>query len=147
MQSKHVFTLFGVLAAGLLLFLVFSQSASVPPAEAPQPPAQVAQSPPEVASVQPSFGPLRQTDENGGTWSMDLAGAGRSAEQAGPPILIKTDVYRGGREVSIGLVLEGQAGERYRPVVTKNRVRLPAPRLRIVNEAGQVIVDDSFRYG
>ena len=147
MQNKHVFTLFGLVGAGLLLFLVFSQPASEPPAQVPQPPAPVAQSPPEVASVQPSFGPLRQTDENGGTWSMDLAGAGRSDEQAGPPILVKTDVYRGGREVSIGLILEGQAGERYRPVVTRNRIRRPVPKLRIVNEAGQVIVDDSFRYG
>ena len=147
MQSKHVFTLFGVLSAGLLLFLVFSQPGSEPQAQVPQAPAPVAQSPPEVASMQPSFGPLRQVDEDGNTWGLDPAGTGRSAEQAGPPLVVKTDVYPGGRAVSIGLVLEGQAGERYRPVVTKNRVRLPAPRLRIVNEAGQVIVDDSFRYG
>jgi len=142
MQVKHVFALFGVFAAGLLLFLVLSQSASVPPAPAP-----VAQSLPEARGMRPSFGPLRQVDEDSNTWGLDPAGAGRSTEQAGPPLVVKTNVYPGGRAVSIGLVLEGQAGERYRPVVTKNRVRLPAPRLRIVNEAGQVIVDDSFRYG
>jgi hypothetical protein len=61
---------------------------------------------------------------------------------------VKTDVQKvADREMSIGLILEGQAGEQYRPVVTKNGTALSAPRVRIVNEAGQVVVEDSFRYG
>ena len=147
MQNKHIFALVGLVAVGLLLFLSLSQPVSGPPVQAPQPSVPEGPSPPRVSSMESPAGPLRQTDENGGTWSMDLAGTGRSGEPAGPPIVVKADVYRSGREVSIGLVLEGRAGERYRPVVTKNGTQLPAPKLRIVNEAGQVIVDDSFQYG
>jgi hypothetical protein len=61
---------------------------------------------------------------------------------------VKTDVQKvADRERSIGLILEGQAGEQYRAAVTKNGTTQSAPRLRIVNEAGQVVVEDSFRYG
>jgi hypothetical protein len=71
-----------------------------------------------------------------------------NAPKAGPPILVKADVQKvGEREVSIGLVLEGQAGEPYRPVVKKNGSPLSAPKLRIVNEAGQVLVQGDFQYG
>jgi hypothetical protein len=68
--------------------------------------------------------------------------------KAGPPIVVKTDVQKvGEREVSIGLLLEGQAGEQYRPAVKKNGSPVAAPRLRIVNEAGQVVVQGDFQYG
>jgi len=67
--------------------------------------------------------------------------------KAGPPILVKTDVVRAGPAVSIGLILEGQTGEHYQPVVKKNGNALSAPTVRIVNEAGQVIAQGSFQYG
>jgi hypothetical protein len=51
------------------------------------------------------------------------------------------------REVSIGLVLQGQAGEQYRPVVKKNGTPIAAPKLRILNEAGQVVTQGDFQYG
>ena len=94
-----------------------------------------------------------RTDGNGVDWAINPVGRRPAAgdpngTQAKPVIVVKTDVFQaGGREVLIGLILEGRDGQSYQPVVVKGGVRQPAPTLRIVNEAGQVILDDSFRYG
>jgi hypothetical protein len=96
---------------------------------------------------------LSRTDTEGNAWTLDqtspasLVSTEPNGPKAGPPILVKADVMRVGQEVSIGLILEGQSGEQYRPSVKKNGSTLSAPTLRIVNEAGQVIAQDSFQYG
>ena len=96
---------------------------------------------------------VSQTDANGVAWALDQAGGALlstepNAPKAGPPILVKTDVQKvGDHEMSIGLLLEGQAGEQYRPAVKKNGSPLSAPKLRIVNEAGQVVTQGDFQYG
>jgi hypothetical protein len=91
---------------------------------------------------------LRQTDEKGDTWVLESAGGPSPTAPAGPPIVVKTDAYRvNERETSIGLILQGQAGEVYRPGATKNGARVPAPAFRIVNEAGQVVAQGNFSYG
>ena len=96
---------------------------------------------------------VARTDANGVAWTLDQAGGALlstepNAPKAGPPILVKTDVQQvGDHEMSIGLLLEGQAGEQYRPVVKKNGSPLSAPKLRIVNEAGQVVTQGDFQYG
>ncbi len=96
---------------------------------------------------------LSRTDANGVAWSIDQVGGGMVAAEpngpkAGPPILVSANVQRvADREVSIGLVLQGQAGEQYRPVVMKNGTPLAAPKLRILNEAGAVIDQGDFAYG
>jgi hypothetical protein len=96
---------------------------------------------------------VSRTDANGVAWTVDQAGGALlatepNAPKAGAPIIVKTDVQKvGDREMSIGLLLEGQAGEQYRPVVKKNGSPLSAPKLRIVNEAGQVVTQGDFQYG
>src|SRR5512146_459322 len=66
-------------------------------------------------------GSVSRTDANGVAWALDPAGGTLvstepNAPKPGAPILVKTDVQKvGEREVSIGLLLEGQAGEQYRP--------------------------------
>ena len=96
---------------------------------------------------------LSRTDANGVAWSLDSAGGAivstePNGPKAGPPILVLANVQRvADREMSIGLILQGQAGEQYRPVVKKNGTPVAAPRLRILNEAGQVITQGSFQYG
>jgi len=96
---------------------------------------------------------VHKTDERGVDWALTpMAGrssaTGRSDAATKPEIVVKTDIFqRGGREVLIGLILEGRDGQRYQPVVSKSGARLPAPTLRIVDEAGKVILNDSFRYG
>jgi hypothetical protein len=62
---------------------------------------------------------LSKTDKNGDKWVPELAkgqspsSLKNSSDKSGPPLLIKTDVQISVRDVSIGLVVEGQAGEKY----------------------------------
>jgi hypothetical protein len=105
---------------------------------------------------------LSRTDANGVAWTLDQLRGGQplstepNAPKAGPPIVVKTAIFRMGgssdinrraSEYYIDLILEGQAGEQYHPVVKKNGVWAPAPRLRIVNEASQVVAQGDFQYG
>ena len=88
---------------------------------------------------------LSMTDENGDKWALDLA-KGQSVSsikgsdnRPGPPLLIKTDVQIKRREVSIGLVVEGQAGEKYAGGAKKNGRWLPPPSFKIFDEAGKPV--------
>jgi hypothetical protein len=95
---------------------------------------------------------LSMTDTNGDKWVLDLA-KGQSASglkdgaKPGPPLLVKTDVQISGRNVSIGLIVEGQAGEKYAGGVQKNNQWQPAPGFKIVNEVGKTLTTSRFKYG
>ncbi|MHC4566828.1 MAG: hypothetical protein ACYTE3_13870 [Planctomycetota bacterium] len=96
---------------------------------------------------------LSMTDENGDKWVLDLA-KGQSLStikgsdrKPGPPLLVKTDVRISRQNVSIGLVVEGQAGEKYAGGAKKNRRWRPPPRFEIVNEAGKTLTNGAFKYG
>ena len=134
--------LVGLLGIAVLAVLLLKSLVSGPPSAFPT----VAQ----LTREQPS---VSRTDSAGATWTLAQAGGALvstepNGPKAGPPIVVKAHVQRvAEREMSVGLILEGQAGEQYRPVVTKNGTALSAPRVRIVNEAGQVVAEDSFRYG
>lgn len=98
--------------------------------------------------------PLQATDKRGDKWVIEPAVAQPFARlragriEPGPPLIVRTDVQRqGAGEVSIGLTIEGRAGERYRPDLSRNGSSLPAPEFTIVNEAGQVIHQDRFKFG
>jgi hypothetical protein len=65
----------------------------------------------------------------------------------GPPLNIKTEVETASRRVSIGLSITGQSGERYNPRITKNSKALEAPKLQIMDEAGNVLASGKFEYG
>ncbi len=65
----------------------------------------------------------------------------------GPPFLIKPSVSKSSSLVSIGLSIVGRAGEHYRAEITKNRKRLPTPKLKIVDETGNVLASGKFEYG
>jgi hypothetical protein len=65
----------------------------------------------------------------------------------GPPFNVKTNVRRRGQNLSIGLLVIGQAGEHYSAEVRTRRGSLPAPRLKIVDESGKVLVSDKFKFG
>ena len=98
--------------------------------------------------------PLEATDANGNRWRVELAVAQpfasvrQSGVEPGPPLHVKTDVQKhSASEVSIGLVLEGQAGERYRPDIRRNGTVLPAPEFRVMDQKGRVVFADAFKYG
>jgi len=96
---------------------------------------------------------LSATDENGNKWVLDLAkgqslaGLKDRSAKTGPPLLIKTDVQISGSDVSIGLVVEGQAGEKYAGGVQKNKQWQQPPAFNIVDEAGKVLASGRFKYG
>lgn len=133
----------------ILIYLFLRDSAPRPVSRISDPPGQ------------PSS--LSRTDANGVAWTLDqingaqLPSTEPNVPKAGPPIVVKTVIFRVGDGVSninrraskyyIDLILEGQAGEQYRPVVKRNGVWAPAPRLRIVNEANQVVAQGDFQYG
>ena len=96
---------------------------------------------------------LSTTDENGDKWVLQLAKGQTRASlkeniaEIGPPLLVKTDIQIKGRDVSIGLVVEGQAGEKYVGGVQKNGLWQPPPAFNIVNKAGKVLTSGRFKYG
>lgn len=96
---------------------------------------------------------LSMTDENGDKWVLDLAKGQSlssfqdSSTKPGPPLLIKTDVQTSGLDVSIGLIVEGQAGEKYVGGAQKNGRWQPPPRFKIVDETGNTLTTGSFKYG
>ena len=96
---------------------------------------------------------LSKTDDNGDKWVLDLAkgqsiaGLKDSSAKTGPPLLVKTDVQISGSDVSIGLIIEGQAGEKYAGGVQKNGQWQQPPAFSIVDEAGKVLTSGRFKYG
>lgn len=137
-QTKTVALIAGaaavvVAAVGILLWN--SPSSSAPPGQQ------------TVASS------LTATDDNGDKWVLELAkgpplyDSTDSSARAGAPLLIKTDVQIVGRDVSVGLIVEGQAGEMYVPGVQKNGIWQPEPGLTIVDEAGNTLGTGRFKYG
>ena len=60
----------------------------------------------------------------------------------GPPFLIKPKVRKSGSRVSIDFAIIGKAGEHYR-----NSRGSSAPKLKIVDEAGNVLASGKFEYG
>jgi hypothetical protein len=69
--------------------------------------------------------------------------------ELGPPFVVKPQIHRlrGRSQLGIGLAIVGKAGEHYSSRITKNGRHLPAPRLRVVDERGNVLASGKFEYG
>jgi hypothetical protein len=71
----------------------------------------------------------------------------------GPPFLVSADVgqrrQRGSadKRVSVGPSITGRAGEHYSPRIAKNGRDIGAPKLKIVDESGNVLASGKFEYG
>lgn len=101
-----------------------------------------------------SLSPLSITDANGLTWSLEpvrgqpLSLINESGRKPGPPLVIKTNIIKiNEQSISIGLVLEGWAGEKYIAGVMKGRSREPQPIFRILDEKGKTLATGRFEYG
>ena len=70
-----------------------------------------------------------------------------TALRLGPPFLIKPKVRKSGSNVSIDFAVIGNAGEHYGNSIMRNNKRAPAPKLEIVDEAGNVLASGKFAYG
>jgi len=100
------------------------------------------------------FAPLAKTDHQGDRWTLELtsgqplASIQQSSKAPGEPLLVRTDLYKsrtGG--YSIGLSVQGRAGERYSGAVSKNGQRLPPPRFEVVDRQGRLLGAGTFEYG
>ena len=92
--------------------------------------------------------------QDGRTWKIDSRGPWGNLSKIsvnknkttnlrlGPPLLTKSSVSRLGTRISIGLTIIGQAGEHYLPTSTGS-----APKIKIIDEAGNVLASGRFEYG
>ncbi|UCF17731.1 MAG: hypothetical protein JSW59_09760, partial [Phycisphaerales bacterium] len=122
-----------VVAAGILVRSLNTPSSPV----TSEPVSGLAPEPAPSAEPEPQirFSSLAATDDNGDNWRLGLKGIPsqqtEGCTKAGAPLLVKADVRGAGRNIFIGLRIEGQAGEVYEPGAVRNGRRLPAPTFKI----------------
>jgi len=94
---------------------------------------------------------LTAKDDNGDNWMLGLAGGPpmgfADGVKPGTPLSVKADVQGDGQHKSIGLLIEGAAGEVYQPGVLKNGALLPPPKFTVLDESGATIGSGAFEYG
>jgi hypothetical protein len=109
---------------------------------------------PSSSKLRETFSALSVTDESGNKWNLDLvkgqrfASTSKSDKKAGPPLLVSTNTMKiNDRQLSIGIEVKGQVGEKYISGALKNGKREPGPQFKIVNEQGRVLTSGTFEYG
>ncbi len=97
---------------------------------------------------------LSVTDEIGDKWTLDLVRGqplsriSNSGRKPGPPLLVRTNTRKvSNSQFSIGITVEGQAGEKYIGGATKNGKREPEPQFIIVDENARILNKGKFEYG
>jgi hypothetical protein len=97
---------------------------------------------------------LSAVDEIGYKWTLDLirgqplSRISKSNKKAGPPLLVRTNVRKiSNDQYSIGITVEGQAGEKYIGGAVKNGKREPEPEFIILNEESRILNKGKFEYG
>ena len=70
-----------------------------------------------------------------------------TAIRLGPPFLIIPEVKKNGSIISINYAIIGQAGEQYQNFITKDNRDATAAKIKIVDEAGNVLKSGIFKYG
>ncbi|MHC4323425.1 MAG: hypothetical protein ACYSUX_04035 [Planctomycetota bacterium] len=97
---------------------------------------------------------LSATDEIGSKWTLELVKGqplsliSKSNKKPGPPLLVKTNVRKiSNSRYSIGITVEGQAGEKYIGGAVKNGKREPEPQFVIVDEKTRILAKGKFEYG
>jgi hypothetical protein len=98
--------------------------------------------------------PLSVTDEIGNKWTLELVRGqplsriSNSNNKPGPPLIVRTNTRKisNGR-FSIGITVEGQAGEKYIGGAIKNEKREPEPQFMIVDEKARILARGKFEYG
>ena len=65
----------------------------------------------------------------------------------GPPLKIKPETRVSGRNISVGWAIFGRAGEEYKNVITMNGSLMPSPKVKIIDQDGNVLASGRFEYG
>ena len=68
-------------------------------------------------------------------------------KKPGEPLIVKPEAEINRRNLTVGVTLQGQAGEKYVPGVQKNGQWQNAPTFQLVSETGKVIAAGRFEYG
>ncbi len=94
---------------------------------------------------------------NGDKWQISSYGPWHEIEvtkdqtttiKLGEPLLVKANVKQTGNKVSIGFSIVGQASpEKYSPRIKKNNREVAAPKLKIVDQEGNILASGKFEYG
>jgi hypothetical protein len=79
--------------------------------------------------------------------TINVAKGNTTALKLGPPLEMRTDVQRNNLTVSIGLTLVGRAGEHYSPQVLTPNGPPSAPKIKIMDQAGNILASGKFEYG
>jgi hypothetical protein len=97
---------------------------------------------------------LSVTDEIGDKWTLELVRGQplsritNSGKEPGSPLLVRTNTRKiSNSEFSIGITVEGQAGEKYIGGAKKNGKLEPEPEFVIVNEKEKILARGKFEYG
>jgi hypothetical protein len=83
----------------------------------------------------------------GGLSTISVKNNDTTVLKLGPPFQIKPKVQNTGSRVSIDFNIIGKAGEHYRNVITRTNQRVPAPKVKIIDEVGNVLASGKFEYG
>jgi hypothetical protein len=101
-----------------------------------------------------SLSALTATDEIGNKWTLELVRGqplsriSQSNKKPGPPLLVRTNTRKiSNRQLSIGITVEGQAGEKYIGGAIKNGKQEPEPQFIIVDEKSRILIKGKFKYG
>ena len=95
------------------------------------------------------------TDDQGSQWQITSAKGPplrnrlKRELKPGPPLSVGTSVRRQGSIVLLDLVIKGQAGETYRPRLTKDGkpVRSSAPSFKVLGRSGKEVGSGKFQFG
>ncbi|HEX2972797.1 MAG TPA: hypothetical protein VHP11_10715 [Tepidisphaeraceae bacterium] len=97
---------------------------------------------------------LQAFGDTGKLQSFDIKAGEELALELGPPLNLDVDVQQQsagwivrGKEMAVGFQIVGQAGERYSPGAMKNGQQVPAPKIKIYDEKGEVLASGDFQYG
>lgn len=136
-----------VVVIGIGLLVRSGNSPAPEPAPAPDP----APAPASADDQQFNLSSLTAKDDNGDSWMLSLKSGPPqgflTGAKPGTPISVKADVQGDGLRKSIGLLIEGAAGEVYQPTVIKNGDILPPPKFTVLDESGATIGSGAFEYG
>ncbi len=106
---------------------------------------------PQSVSISMQQGSDTWQIDNRGPWgkssTIEVKNNETTVLRLGPPFIVKPGINKSGSTVSINFSIFGQAGEKYQNYAKKNNSRLPAPKVRIVDEAGNVLASGKFAYG
>jgi len=103
---------------------------------------------------------ITRTDAEGQVWTLsrmdmgplakfEVRGGATTAFKIGPPLALKVDAVGppSGGEIVLNLALAGNAGETYWVGLEKGGLRLPAPKVKVLDASGKILAEGDSGFG